>query len=109
MEVLKFKEGSKLLLAVSGGADSMVMLHVLRAEAVIRRYRIDVVTISHGIREESSSDAPFVADVCGGYGIRCEIREIDVPAYASVKKLSIETAARILRRRIFNEDAEKDD
>lgn len=109
MEVLKFKEGSKLLLAVSGGADSMVMLHVLRAEAVIRRYRIDVVTISHGIREESSSDARFVADVCGGYGIRCEIREIDVPAYASVKKLSIETAARILRRRIFNEYAEKYD
>ena len=84
-------------LAVSGGVDSMVMLHLF-ADA---RPRPDffVATVNHGIRPEAQSDCDFVADYCRKLGrIFC----VDVPDFAQQQHLSVETAARILRYRVLD-------
>lgn len=90
----------KYALAVSGGIDSMVMLHLF-ANACPRP-NFFVATVDHGIRAEAASDCDFVAKRCAELGVECQIFRVDVPAYAAEQKLSLETAARILRYRVLD-------
>lgn len=102
MNIPKLPEGAELLLALSGGADSMVMLDLLAKE---NRYRIEAVTVNHNIRKEGADDAEFTRRICRKYGISCVIESVDVPFFAAVKGLSVETAARILRREAIRKHA----
>ena len=90
----------KYALAVSGGVDSMVMLHKFATHSV--RPNFFVVTVNHGIRKEADSDCRFVADYCRKLGVECRIVNVDVPAYCQQHKLSIETGARILRYQVLD-------
>ncbi len=94
MTIPKLPEGTGLLLALSGGADSMVMLDLLVKE---NRYRLEAVTVNHNIRPEGMSDALFTKRICDVKGVPCHIESADVPSFAREKGLSVETAARILR------------
>ncbi len=85
----------RLALAVSGGVDSMVMLHMYAHGSESNDFF--VVTVDHGIRKEAGDDCRFVADYCKKLGVECRIFQVDAPAYAKENKLSLETAARILR------------
>ena len=86
MNIPKLPEGAELLLALSGGADSMVMLDLLAKE---NRYRIEAVTDNHNIRKEGADDAEFTRRKCRNYGISCLIENFDVPYFASVKGFSV--------------------
>ena len=90
----------KYVLAVSGGVDSMVMLH--KFATLSPRPNFSVVTVNHGIRKEAESDCKFVADYCKKLGVECRVVTVDVPGYCKERKLSIETGARILRYRVFD-------
>ena len=86
--------GKKLLAAVSGGADSMCLLTLLR------RAGLDVTAahFEHGIRgEESLRDQRFVEDYCRKQGIPCLVGHGDAPACAAEHGMSLEQAARQLR------------
>lgn len=85
--------------AVSGGVDSMVMLHML---AGMHLPNLFVATVNHGIRPEAQADCSFVAEYCRQLGVPCSVFGVDVPAYAVANKLSTETAARILRYRVLD-------
>ena len=92
--------GKRIALAVSGGIDSMVMLHKFaRASGASEVF---AVTVNHGLRAEAQSDCEFVADYCRTLGVECRVFAVDVPSYAAENKLSEETAARILRYRVFD-------
>ena len=106
MNILKFPEISKLLLAVSGGIDSMVMLDVLKKE---EKYDLSVITVNHNIRSEGKSDALFVKSQCERLGVSCIIESIDVPLFAKENSLSIETAARILRHEAIEKHSDRYD
>ncbi len=93
-------QNSRVALAVSGGIDSMVMLHMYAASSA--HPNIFVVTVNHGIRPEAQSDCNFVAEYCAGLGVECRVIRVDVPAFAAEHKLSTETAARILRYRVLD-------
>ena len=95
-------EESKVVVGVSGGADSVCLLFLLKD--IIKPGGIIAVHINHGIRgEEAARDEEFVKKLCEKYNIELEIRHLDVPAYAKENKISEEEAGRVLRYKIFEE------
>ena len=87
--------GSRVLCAVSGGADSMCLLHWLHSQPDLELF---AAHFEHGIRgEESLRDAAFVETFCRQQGIPCVTEHGDVPALAREKGLGLEEAARELR------------
>ena len=89
-----FGKNSKVLCALSGGADSMCLLHKLFASGV----EVCAAHYEHGLRgEEALRDAEFVKDYCCKLGIECIVEHGDVKSYAREKHLSVEEAARELR------------
>ncbi|MGH1367199.1 MAG: tRNA lysidine(34) synthetase TilS [Maritimibacter sp.] len=56
--------------AVSGGSDSMALLHLLAAGAQARGLQLHVATVDHGLRSEAATEAETVAQVCAGLGLR---------------------------------------
>ena len=59
-----FKEGDVIGVAVSGGKDSMALLHYLKSICYDIGFEIVAITVDHSLREESASDAMFVSDYC---------------------------------------------
>ena len=69
----KLPEGSRILCAVSGGADSMCLLHMLLEEKDRLGIEVAVAHFEHGLRgQESLRDAEFVLNYCKDKGIECE-------------------------------------
>ena len=96
------KEGERVVVGVSGGADSVCLLLVLKE--IMPLECITAVHINHGIRgDEAARDEDFVLQLCKRQGIRLEIRRLDVPLFARENKISEEEAGRVLRYRIFEE------
>jgi tRNA(Ile)-lysidine synthase len=63
------ESGDGVAVAVSGGADSLALLHALRVLAGPRRWRLAVLTVDHGLRPGSAADAAFVADHAKSLGL----------------------------------------
>lgn len=92
-----FGDGDKLLLAVSGGADSMALLHSFWSLKADRHIEAELLCahLNHKLRgAESDADEAFVVSQAANLGIGIITRRLDVKQYAAGHKLSIETAAR---------------
>ena len=93
-----FSPGDRVLVGVSGGPDSVCLLHILnrcRKEMVLS---LHVVHINHGIRKrESKREEKFVSHLAGRMGLPITVKSLDVPSYARRKKLTVEEAARDMR------------
>ena len=90
--------GSPLVVAVSGGADSMALLDLLLRLRERLAFSLHVAHFEHGIRGEASrEDARYVAAFCRERGVACTVEAADVPQYAKERRMSLETAARELR------------
>lgn len=101
-----FQPGSRVVVAVSGGADSLVLLHLLHQLQNPLAIQLHVATLDHQIRgEESASDAEFVRAYSESLGVLVTVGRVDVPAYAHQNALSIEVAARTLRYQFLIETA----
>ena len=88
----------KLLAAVSGGADSMALLHALIAHCATHGIALEAAHIHHGIRGAAAdADAANVAAYCAEHGITLHTRHADVPRLAKDAALGLETAARDAR------------
>lgn len=88
------------ILAVSGGADSISMLHAFK----YLNLKILVLHCNFSLRgKESDMDEQFVKRFCDSYGIAHSVKKFDTTAYAKEKGLSIEMAARELRYNWFRE------
>ena len=95
-------EGGRVLVGVSGGADSVCLCLILYELSTKMNFSLEVIHVEHGIRgEESKNDAVFVEQLCKQRGIVCHIRNVDVPRYAKIHHLGEEEAARILRYQVF--------
>lgn len=92
-----------LLLAVSGGADSMVMLELFTSSS----QPVSVAHFNHHIRTESGADAQLVERWCRQHGVPFYLGEGDVPAFAKAESLTLEEAARVLRYRFLSDCALK--
>ena len=100
---------STVLVALSGGADSVCLLLVLneikRQCADELDFALEAVHVEHGIRgAESREDARFASDLCERLNIPCHVHSVDVPQYAKSHGLGLEEAARILRYEAFEKE-----
>ena len=97
-----FEKGDRVGIGVSGGSDSMALLHFLNNVARKKiGFDLVAVNINHNMRAGSRRDSKFVSDYCKVNGIPYIGYNVDVPAYAAINKLSPEHAARIKRYESF--------
>lgn len=87
-------EHDRLLLGVSGGVDSMVLLHLFQQLP----YTFTVAHVNFGLRGvESDEDEAFVVEYCRKHNIKVFTNNVDTLAYVNSSKVSIQMAARSLR------------
>jgi tRNA(Ile)-lysidine synthase len=96
-----------LLVAVSGGPDSICLLHALHRVAPQFSLRLHVAHLHHGQRREGDADAKFVQESAKNLGWACTVAQTDVPALARNERLSLEMAGRLARYRFFSRLAEE--
>ena len=95
-----FEPGQNVGVAVSGGADSVCLLHVLQELAPQWDLRLTVLHLNHGLRgEESHQDEQFVGDLAVRLGLPATVRAVDVAASPD----NLEQAARHARMAFFRE------
>src|SRR5258706_1698994 len=90
-------ETAPVLVAVSGGADSLTLLHVLHASG----YPLICATFNHRLRPEAGDEVEHVRRIAEGLGLPFVSDSADVAAYATAEGLSVEEAARTLRYRFL--------
>lgn len=101
-------KGDKIVIGVSGGPDSLCMLHLFYSIAEEFSLEIIVVHLDHQFRGEASrQDALFVEDTCKEMGIKAYIFSEDVEGYRKKKNISFEEAGREIRYRLFDEIVDK--
>lgn len=100
--MLKEFAGKKICVAVSGGVDSVSLLHWLKEQETTYGYTLCAVHCEHGIRgEDSLSDARFVAELCKKWNVPLYAFSENCPLRAERDKQSLETAARAFRIECF--------
>ncbi|MDR3274642.1 MAG: tRNA lysidine(34) synthetase TilS [Endomicrobium sp.] len=101
------RPGDKIILAVSGGIDSMCMLHLFWRLAKKINTDLLVVNFNHNLRKDSVKEAKAVKNLAVRLGIDYILEEIDVKEYSQKNLVSIETAGRILRYSILEKTAKQ--
>lgn len=95
--------GDRVLIGVSGGADSIALLEFF--VSVKEKYDLDICVahIEHGIRgEDSVNDAEFVKNYCKKLGVNFYLKTIDAPNLAKKAKMGVEEYSRMARYDFFN-------
>ncbi|HZU65650.1 MAG TPA: tRNA lysidine(34) synthetase TilS [Ktedonobacteraceae bacterium] len=106
-----FPGSGEIIVAVSGGADSLCLLHLLnRLCGPGKRYpqlRLHAAHLNHMLRGAASEqDAETVAKIAADWGIPCTVGTVDVPALAREEHRSLEDAARVARYRFLRQVAQ---
>lgn len=97
------RAGEKIIIALSGGIDSMVLLDSLYKIKNILKLSLSIAHINHQLRgNESDEDEEFVKEVAKKYSLDCYVERVNTSLVAESKKISIQEAARILRYDFFN-------
>ncbi|QJC50224.1 tRNA lysidine(34) synthetase TilS [Paenibacillus albicereus] len=101
-----WEPGDTVLVAVSGGPDSMALLHAVHMLSPQLGVRVAAAHADHGFRPEASArEAGTVRRYCAGLGIPCETAELDVPAHLAEHGGNKQAEARRLRYRFLLEAA----
>ena len=96
-------EGFGVLLAVSGGKDSMTMLDLFNYFKYELKLNLVVCHFNHSLRDDADRDEKFVKTQCEKYGLKFYSKKEDVLLYSNENKLSTEEGARFLRYKFFDE------
>lgn len=104
-----FPPQTKIIVGLSGGADSVALLHLLSRLRAEFDWSLTAVHIHHGLRgDDADADARFAAKFCDTLGVPCIVRRYDVRAEAKKRGLGEEETGRILRYAAFREAAGAD-
>lgn len=100
------KENQLLIVGVSGGPDSVSLIHILAGLRKALGIKLHVAHLNHMLRgAESDADAEYVSSLSHKFGITATIERREVKAYQKKHRLSLEEAAREVRYRFFSEVA----
>jgi tRNA(Ile)-lysidine synthetase-like protein len=90
--------GAPVVVAVSGGPDSLCLLHVLNRLCADLGFTLHIAHLDHQIRgEESAAEARFVAGLAHDWGLPATVAASDVPEFARAQRLNLHAAARVAR------------
>ena len=96
------ERGEKIILAVSGGSDSMVLLDAFERLKDDYQLTLAIAHFNHRLRgEESDQDESFVRSAAGARGLECYVERADTRDIADARRQSIEETARELRYEFF--------
>ncbi len=96
-----------VIAGVSGGPDSLCLLHALNSLSDAYDLIIIPVHVNHGLRPEAVDEAMHVADICDRMGLECQLFESDCREMADEFDMTLEEAGRIIRYQIFDDVAER--
>ncbi len=100
------QSSDSIAVAVSGGVDSVILLHLLNELKRKYQLRLHVAHFNHQLRgKESEGDEVFVRRLARKYGMPCSVRKVNTAAYAKGRRASLQEAARELRYNFFREIA----
>lgn len=97
--------GSRGLVAVSGGADSVALLHLLHGVAAACKLELRAAHLDHALRPDSQEDAAHVRDLCRALAVPLSVTRIDIAALARGGHGGVEETAREARRDFLRETA----
>ncbi len=97
----EFSEDSSLIVAVSGGPDSLCLIHILCQGKLFSPDNLIVAHLNHGLRESANAEATFVKEFAAIHSVRCIVKKCDVSALARNEGLSVEEAGRQARYHFF--------
>lgn len=102
-------KGDNIIVAVSGGPDSMALLNsLINLEKLVQYNKLVVCHVNHMLREEADEETEFVKDFCKKNGIECYVKYCDINKIAKEKKIGLEEAGRYERYNFFEEIKEKE-
>ncbi|MBQ3145212.1 MAG: tRNA lysidine(34) synthetase TilS [Clostridia bacterium] len=101
------ENGDRLVIGVSGGPDSICLLHILNELKQELNFKIYVAHINHMIREEADLETEYVKEFCNKIEVDCFVKRIDVVKIATELKKGTEETGRQVRYEFFNEILEK--
>lgn len=111
METIKkynlINENDKIIVGVSGGPDSICLLHILYQIKQEMNFQIYVAHINHMIRSEADEETEYVEKFCNKLSIQCFVKRIDVIAKSKQEKIGIEESGREARYNFFEEVLQK--
>ena len=96
--------GARVVVGISGGADSVCLLTVLetlRRRGCLPGVRLRAVHVHHGLRVSADADEQYVRELCARLEIPLSVRHADAAAAANERGMGVEEAGRMLRREAF--------
>lgn len=103
IEEYHMAKGGRVIVGLSGGADSVCLLHILRRLAPHYGWELQAVHIHHGLRgAEADRDAAFAMNFAQSLGVSCQVVSFDMAAEARKQGRSTEEMGRILRYETFS-------
>lgn len=100
--------GSTVVVAVSGGPDSVALCHVMTRVAPLWSLRVVAAHVNHGFRgRESDAEQQHVETLAAAWGIRCESATLDIPAVLEHEGGNAQDTARTMRYALLREIAQK--
>ncbi len=103
-----FNKGDKVVVGVSGGPDSICLIHVLHTLKDKLGIQLMAAHVNHCLRgEEADKDEEYVKKICKNMGIECFVKKIDVHKVSLERSISCETAGREVRYEFFKDILKK--
>lgn len=104
---LPIRPGDRLLLAVSGGADSLALTLILHILAPRLQIGLSAMHINHMLRPTADAEAEFTVKFCAGLNLPCAIARAEIGKIAESSGLGLEEAGRNARRALLAREAER--
>jgi tRNA(Ile)-lysidine synthase len=101
------KPGDRVVLAVSGGPDSVCMAHMFWRLKKVMPLELLMLYLDHGIRKKAAHEIKFLQNLSKQWGVGFQAKKIGVIAHSDNEKKSLETAGRELRYRELVDTAKK--
>ena len=95
------KPGDRILIGVSGGADSVCLLQILCSLQRQMGFSVNVLHVNHGVRPEAHRDGEYVKKLCMELQVPFYLEQVDMVGYAKEQGMSGEEAGRVLRYHLF--------